>query len=215
MITPIEIPDLSDKEAVNYLEMVLEDKSQEAVEANQALPKIKKLVHGINVKVRNFFKDNQEEQAQEAVEAKGLPKIKTLVHGIKVEALQTLVEQATGGRFLLIENVARDLRNGMKLEDVKRKILLSAAKEYKTAGLLNPKPKFGEDIIYALLKSSNQRIPHGMALSTCMKLRTEKEQQACNKVVDSQVFAYHPTDDTLSFQSRATLTYAREYVQKK
>jgi len=174
--TPIEIPDLSDKEAVSYLEMALEDKSQGVKEPS---------------------------------------KIKSLVHGIEVEGLKTLVEQVLGGRFLLLNDAATDLRNGMKLEDVKREILRSAAKEYKTSGLLsNPKPKFGEHIINSLLQSSNQRIPHDMALSTCMNLPTEKEQQKCNNLLDTQVFAYHPSDDTLSFQSRATLAYGREYVKK-
>ncbi|RHZ88571.1 hypothetical protein Glove_22g87 [Diversispora epigaea] len=115
----------------------------------------------------------------------------------KTEELYELV----GGRSLELKDVADDFLFGLSFEDIKKKKLKETRKEFDSAKLLENQKhyKAGKCAINALLKSKE------IDIDVFRKLFANEEEY--NEILGANVFAYHPSRDTVGFQSKLIECY--------
>jgi hypothetical protein len=140
------------------------------------------------------------------------------------ELAERLVSEVTGGRFqylIQITNSAKDLlkapststsgsdletRTNEIFEVLKKEIMSTIEEDFLEAGFNSSEPhrKYGEAVIRALLSSKNNAITMDQFTNLVEKTAFQ------NKLLSAQVFSFHPNGRTVTFQSRAALTYAKE-----
>ena len=90
--------------------------------------------------------------------------------------------------------------------DIKKKLFMKVNNKLKTAKLLEnyEHHEVGKRIIKALSDSDSKE------LSRIEYEKFFKEPEEANKVLESNVFAYHPEKNTVTFQSQSVECYVRE-----
>ena len=88
--------------------------------------------------------------------------------------------------------------------DIKSQILTKVKKKFELAKLLQNQThhEAGKSVIDALLKSKE--------ISTDVFREFFKDAEKYNEVLKANIFAYHPSRDTITFQSKSIETYIQE-----
>ncbi|CAG8667676.1 13317_t:CDS:2, partial [Acaulospora morrowiae] len=112
--------------------------------------------------------------------------------------------ELVGGRFLDLKTVADDFLAGQSSEVIKQQVLTEVEKKFQSARLLPKDPRYevGKSIINDLLKSKELSFLE-------FKLHFD-ENDELNEVLGSNIFAYHPEKNTVSFQSQSVKYYILE-----
>jgi len=118
----------------------------------------------------------------------------------QVDELYKLV----GGRIVDLKSVADKFLAGKSLEVIKQSILSEVEKKFNTAQLLRKQlhHEVGKKVIKALFDSKE------LGFTTFMEFFNNYED--ASKVLETNIFAYHPEKNTVSFQSQSIECYIRE-----
>ncbi|CAG8735848.1 22006_t:CDS:2, partial [Racocetra persica] len=105
--------------------------------------------------------------------------------------------ELVGGRIVDLKSVADKSLNGQTFEVIKQQILGEVEKKFNTARLLRKQlyHEVGKKAIRALLDSKE------LGFTTFMEFFDNYED--ASKVLESNIFAYHPEKNTVSFQSQS------------
>ncbi|CAG8731673.1 7501_t:CDS:2, partial [Funneliformis caledonium] len=124
-------------------------------------------------------------------------------HSIKEEDAKKLYD-LVGGRIVDLKTVADDFLVGQKFEIIKQSILDEVEKKFGTARLLpnDPHYKVGKSI-FSDLKESNE-------LSFLAFKKYFDKIDELNEMLGSNIFAYHPAKNTVTFQSQSIKCYILE-----
>ncbi|CAG8579800.1 10558_t:CDS:2 [Acaulospora morrowiae] len=111
-----------------------------------------------------------------------------------------------GGRIMDLKIVADKFIDGKSLEDIKNSILNEIEKKFNTAQLLRKQyhHEIGKRVIHALLESKNKELK----FTTFMEYFNNYKE--ANEVLENNVFAYHPENNVVTFQSQSVESYIRE-----
>ncbi|CAG8671960.1 4916_t:CDS:2, partial [Funneliformis mosseae] len=103
-----------------------------------------------------------------------------------------------------LKDMADDFLAGTSFEDIKQQILTKVEKKFNTAQLLRKQlhHEVGKKVIKALLDSKE------LGFTTFMEFFNNYKD--ANKVLETNIFAYHPKKNTVSFQSQSIECYIRE-----
>ncbi|RHZ84086.1 hypothetical protein Glove_85g71 [Diversispora epigaea] len=106
-----------------------------------------------------------------------------------------------GGRILNLKFVATKFIAGQSFEDIKKEKLKETRKKFKSAKLLENQTHYeaGKHAINALLKSKE------IDIDVFRKLFANEEEY--DEILGANVFAYHPSRDTVGFQSKLIECY--------
>ncbi|PKY59595.1 hypothetical protein RhiirA4_482459 [Rhizophagus irregularis] len=130
--------------------------------------------------------------------------IKTISEGkiniTKAEKIYELV----GGRIVYLQSIADQILEGQDFEDIKKEYFIRVENEFRTAKLLENYKyhKIGKHIIKALLDSKK--------LSYIAYEKFFEKPKEANKILESNVFTYHPETNTVTFQSQLVKCYIQE-----
>ncbi|CAG8591348.1 5073_t:CDS:2 [Diversispora eburnea] len=160
-----------------------------------------------NQKILDTLQDDAKKNADDQiyiavfVSSEGAKSV-TEIHKIteKAEELYQLV----GGRILELKDVANDFSSGQSIEDIKEKKSLDAYNQLDSAKLLEDQKhhEVGKRVINALLGSKE------ISIREFKKLFANEEEYG--EVLEANVFAYHPSRNTVSFQSQSIECYIRK-----
>ncbi|RIA81977.1 hypothetical protein C1645_836098 [Glomus cerebriforme] len=136
---------------------------------------------------------SKEESLNYLIEKRGINKA-------DAEKLYELV----GGRIVDLHSVANKIRKGRSFDDIKKKILNKVENKFGAAQLLPNDTHYevGKSIISDLLKYNE--------LSFLEFKKYFHKINELNEVLGSNVFAYHPENNTVTFQSQSVECYIRE-----
>jgi len=117
-----------------------------------------------------------------------------------------IVNELTGGRMLLLQNVVKTFYRGKNYEEIEKEMLTETGMIFESAGLLDKTPQHdaGIKLIEALLKSKTKSITS----KELAKLVPEPDIRG--KLLSQNVFALHPSNRTITFQSRMIETYVKK-----
>ncbi|RHZ80759.1 hypothetical protein Glove_132g108 [Diversispora epigaea] len=127
-------------------------------------------------------------------------------YNIKEDDAKKLYEMV-GGRIVNLKDAAEDYTTGKSFEDIKKKIFNEVFSNFERANV-NPGQKNHEAakiIIKTLLNSNN--VLH-------VSMLRELTNVEPGDLLENNVFAYHPKDMTVTFQSRSIEYYIQENVKK-
>jgi len=121
------------------------------------------------------------------------------IDSVEAKKLYELV----GGRIIDLKSVADKFLAGQSLEVIKQQILTKIKKKFDSAKLLPDQVhhEAGKHVIGALLYS--KEIDTGV-------FRKFISDEKFGEVLGANVFAYHPSRDTVTFQSQSVESYIRE-----
>ncbi|CAG8551542.1 17209_t:CDS:2 [Acaulospora morrowiae] len=124
---------------------------------------------------------------------------KRKINSVEAKKLYELV----GGRIVDLKSVAGKFLAGQSLEVIKQQILTEVKKKFDSANLLRNQShhEAGKGVISALLDSKE--------IDTDV-FREFFKGEKYNEVLEANVFAYHPSRDTITFQSRSVEYYIQE-----
>ncbi|CAG8690270.1 1286_t:CDS:2, partial [Ambispora leptoticha] len=124
---------------------------------------------------------------------------KRKINSVDAKKLYELV----GGRIVDLKSVAGKFLAGQSLEIIKQQILTEVKKKFDSANLLRNQShhEAGKGVISALLDSKE--------IDTDV-FREFFKGEKYNEVLEANVFAYHPSRDTITFQSRSVEYYIQE-----
>ncbi|RHZ44891.1 hypothetical protein Glove_707g40 [Diversispora epigaea] len=125
---------------------------------------------------------------------------------IKEDDAKKLYE-LVGGRIVTLKSVADDFIAGQSFENIKAIVFNDIYNNFEKAKI-NPNQKnhkMAKIIIKALLNSKN--VLHISMLRELTKMEPDE-------FLENNIFAYHPRDMTVTFQSRSTERYIRENADK-
>ncbi|CAB4443491.1 unnamed protein product [Rhizophagus irregularis] len=110
-----------------------------------------------------------------------------------------------GGRIVDLKTVVDDFLAGQSFEVIKQQVLTEVEKKFQSAQLLPNDSHYnvGKSIISNLLKSKE--------LTFLEFKKYFNKAYELNEVLGSNVFAYHPGKNTVTFQSQSIEYYIREY----
>ncbi|GES85541.1 P-loop containing nucleoside triphosphate hydrolase protein [Rhizophagus clarus] len=122
---------------------------------------------------------------------------------LKEEDAKRLYE-LVGGRIIDLKQAADKLLAGQKFEAIKQQILFDVKKKFRSAQLLPNDLHYevGKRVISDLLKSKE------LDFFEFKKYFNKVEE--LNKLLESNIFAYHPEENTVSFKSQSIEYYARK-----
>ncbi|CAG8642975.1 2602_t:CDS:2, partial [Paraglomus occultum] len=125
---------------------------------------------------------------------------KRKINEIEAKNLYELV----GGRIVELKTVADDFVAGQSFEIIKQQILTKVEKKFQSAQLLEKQShhEVGKETIRALLDFKE------LSFVTFMKIFNNYEE--ASKVLEANVFAYHPEKNTVTFQSQSVKYYIQE-----
>ncbi|CAG8448034.1 9025_t:CDS:2 [Ambispora leptoticha] len=125
---------------------------------------------------------------------------KRKINSVEAKKLYELV----GGRIVELKTVADDFVAGQSFEVIKESILTEAEKKFNEAQLRRKQlyHEAGKKAIRALLDSKE------LSFTTFMEFFDNYEE--AGKILGSNVFAYHPATNTITFQSRSVYCYIQE-----
>ncbi|CAH1769031.1 5884_t:CDS:2, partial [Entrophospora sp. SA101] len=105
------------------------------------------------------------------------------------------IYELVGGRIVELKAVADDFLDGKSFKVIKWQILTEVEKKFKNAQLYENQPyhEVGKRVINSLLKSKE------LSYITYMKFFNRAEES--DKMLEYNVFAYHPEKNTVTFQS--------------
>ncbi|GES74430.1 P-loop containing nucleoside triphosphate hydrolase protein [Rhizophagus clarus] len=109
-----------------------------------------------------------------------------------------------GGRIIELKTVADDFLAGKEFEIIKQQVLDKVEKKFQSAQLL-PNDLYyevGKSLISDLLKSNE--------LSFLAFKKYFDKVEELNEVLGSNIFAYHPEKNIVTFQSRSVESYIQE-----
>ncbi|CAJ0757234.1 5727_t:CDS:2, partial [Entrophospora sp. SA101] len=114
------------------------------------------------------------------------------------------IYELVGGRIVELKAVADDFLDGKSFKVIKWQILTEVEKKFKNAQLYENQPyhEVGKRVINSLLKSKE------LSYITYMKFFNRAEES--DKMLEYNVFAYHPEKNTVTFQSQSVEYYIRE-----
>ncbi|CAJ0914601.1 233_t:CDS:2, partial [Entrophospora sp. SA101] len=114
------------------------------------------------------------------------------------------IYELVGGRIVELKTVADDFLAGQSFKVIKQQILREVEKKFQSAQLLQKQPhhEVGKHIISALLDSKE------LSFTAFMEFFNKYED--ANEVLETNVFAYHPEKNTVTFQSQSVEYYIRE-----
>ncbi|CAG8716452.1 8792_t:CDS:2 [Gigaspora margarita] len=126
---------------------------------------------------------------------------KRKINEVEAKKLYKLV----GGRIVELKSVADDFIAGQSFEVIKQSILTKVKKKFDSANLLRNQSNHeaGKRLIKVLLDSKE--------IDTDL-FREYFKDEKYNEVLEANVFAYHPSRDCITFQSRSIEYYIRENV---
>ncbi|RHZ63863.1 hypothetical protein Glove_327g19 [Diversispora epigaea] len=121
---------------------------------------------------------------------------------IKKEEAKKLYE-LVGGRIVELKEVADDFISGQSFEVIKDSKLIKVEKRFKAAKLLQDQSNYeiGKRLIKVLLDSKE--------INTDV-FREYFKDDKYNEILEANVFTYHPSRDTVTFQSKLTECYIRK-----
>ncbi|CAG8445004.1 9267_t:CDS:2 [Ambispora leptoticha] len=124
---------------------------------------------------------------------------KRKINSVEAKKLYELV----GGRIVDLKSVAGKFLAGQSFEVIKQQILTEVKKKFGSAGLLRNQShhEAGKHVISALLDSKE--------IDTDVFREFFKDKEF-GEVLEANVFAYHPSRDTVTFQSQSVECYIRE-----
>ncbi|CAG8756702.1 5342_t:CDS:2, partial [Rhizophagus irregularis] len=131
--------------------------------------------------------------------------IKTVSKDNKIDTTEAeRLYELVGGRIVDLQSVAKKFLEGQNFEDIKKKQFIKAEDKLRTAKLLKGDEFYevGKCVIKALLDSKE--------LSRIAYEEFFKNRDEANKVLGLNVFAYHPEQNTVTFQSQLIESYVRE-----
>ncbi|CAG8567368.1 9424_t:CDS:2 [Ambispora leptoticha] len=128
---------------------------------------------------------------------------KLKINEVEAKKLYELV----GGRIVELKTATTDFLAGQSFKgsfDIKQQILTEVENKFRTAKLLENYKyhEVGKRIVSALLNSKE------LSRITFEKFFNKPEE--ANEVLETNVFAYHPENNTVTFQSRSVECYIRE-----
>ncbi|CAH1768579.1 14851_t:CDS:2, partial [Entrophospora sp. SA101] len=114
------------------------------------------------------------------------------------------IYELVGGRIVELKTVADDFLAGQSLKVIKQQILREVEKKFQSAQLLRKQShhEVGKHIISALLDSKE------LSFTAFMEFFNKYED--ANEVLETNVFAYHPEKNAVTFQSQSVEYYLRE-----
>ncbi|CAG8647772.1 10154_t:CDS:2 [Acaulospora morrowiae] len=129
-------------------------------------------------------------------------KYMTEIHKITEKAGE--LYQLVGGRILELKSVANDLSSKQFIEDIREKILLKAYNKLYSAKILKNQKhhEAGKRVIDALLRSKEINIEEFRELFA--------NEEKYDDALEANVFSFHPSRNTVSFQSQSIEYYIRE-----
>lgn len=124
---------------------------------------------------------------------------KRKINEVEAKKLYKLV----GGRIVELQSVADDFIAGQSFEVIKQSILTEAMKKFESANLLQDQSNHeaGKRLIKVLLDSKE--------IDTNLFRKYFKDEKY-NEVLEANVFAYHPSRNSVTFQSQSIEYYIRE-----
>ncbi|CAG8682840.1 13796_t:CDS:2 [Funneliformis caledonium] len=125
---------------------------------------------------------------------------KRKINEVEAKKLYELV----GGRIVELKDVADDFLTGQSFEVIKQSIFTKVEKKFNTAQLLRKQlhHEVGKKAIKAILDSKE------LGFTTFMEFFNNYEE--ASKVLETNIFAYHPEKNNVSFQSQSIECYIRE-----
>ncbi|RHZ90238.1 hypothetical protein Glove_2g19 [Diversispora epigaea] len=130
--------------------------------------------------------------------------MKFLTEKYKITEEAEKLYELVGGRILELKAAAYNFSSGTSIEDIKKKILLDAYGKFNSTKLLR-KQKYhnvGKHIINALLSSKE--------IDFDLYREFFANDEECSEVLEANVFAFHPSRNTVSFQSPSIEYYIRK-----
>lgn len=131
--------------------------------------------------------------------------IKYLIEKRKIaEVNARKIYELVGGRIVELKSVADDFLSGQSFQVIKQAILNQTEKKFQSAQLL-PGDKYyeiGKNIIRDLLSSKELRFLEFRKFFS--------NGEGLNEVLKNNIFAYHPSNNTVTFQSQSVECYVRE-----
>ncbi len=131
---------------------------------------------------------------------------------LKTVADDFLAKQSFEGMFglTLKFNEFMQLTSNFISADIKKQLFMKVEDKFRTAKLLEnyEHHEVGKRIIKALSDSDSKE------LSRIEYDKFFKEPEGANKVLESNVFAYHPEKNTVTFQSRSVECYVADIFLK-
>ncbi|RHZ49950.1 hypothetical protein Glove_508g88 [Diversispora epigaea] len=146
-------------------------------------------------------------RAEMPMEIGGLNKeesMKYLAEKHKITEEAEKLYELVGGHILGLTAVAHDFLLGKSIEDIGAKILLDAYDKFNSAKLLEDQKhhEAGKRVIDALLSSKE------ISIEKFKELFANEEEYG--EVLEANVFAFHPSRNTVSFQSQSIEYYIRK-----
>ncbi|RIA96836.1 P-loop containing nucleoside triphosphate hydrolase protein [Glomus cerebriforme] len=116
--------------------------------------------------------------------------------------------QLVGGRILELKTIANGILAGRSIEDIKKQKLIEIEQKFFSAKLLKGQKyhEIGKRAINALLDSKEININIFIEFFE----NNDEECEEYQEVLGANVFAYHPSSNTVSFQSRSVEFYIQE-----
>ncbi|CAG8569654.1 5487_t:CDS:2, partial [Ambispora leptoticha] len=144
---------------------------------------------------------SREESLNYLINKRGIKTVKEgKIDTTEAEKLFDLV----GGRIVDLKSVTDKYLKGISIEVIEHEILVKVEDKFRTAKLLKDDEhhEVGKRIIGALRDSGE--------LSRTAFEEFFKTRQEANEVLETNVFAYHPEKNTVTFHSRSIECYIRE-----
>ena len=129
-----------------------------------------------------------------------------IIKKVEIE-LDDIINTITGGRILYLTNVVTDLKNGKLLSNTKMEIISEVTKDFNKAGMLNSK-----DFRYGSFWKLAEKLVTYESISD-LEAR-ELLDKLYEEMRTSNVFAYHGSSKSITFQSRAHKTVAIQLKPK-
>ncbi|CAG8461873.1 12459_t:CDS:2 [Dentiscutata erythropus] len=114
------------------------------------------------------------------------------------------IYELVGGRIMDLKSVADEFLKENDFEDIKKELFIKVENKFRIAKLLKnyEHHEVGKHVIKALLSSKE--------LSRIEYENFFKKPEDADKVLESNVFAYHPEKNTVTFQSQSVECYVQE-----
>ncbi|CAG8528024.1 2757_t:CDS:2 [Funneliformis mosseae] len=132
--------------------------------------------------------------------------MKYLIEKRKIdEEMAKELYQLVGGRILDLKTIANDILAERSIEDIKKQKLIEIGQKFDSTKLLQGQKYYeaGKRVINALLDSKE------ISINTFKRIFKNNEKEY-SEVLENNVFTYHPSCNTVSFQSRSIEFYIRE-----
>jgi len=126
---------------------------------------------------------------------------------LKVEFDKAKIYDLAGGRLVLLNNIIQNLNRGQVYEDIRRDLIGTVRQEFynsKVLPLTTPERRKNWEGIVALAKSPDRVMPFDAFM----------EQVPQADLLDGNIFAYHPSEQTISFQSRPVELFVEQKINR-